>query len=915
MYKSIRKKVAESLSKLDSPEYYDWNKWLREPASDDYYIEPVYSTILETDDISIETIAPDTKGYSIQLPQKIKISKAFKQLSITKQKTNKIFFNFPKAYVEPLKEILPQAKISYSLKVSDSDVFLAHKDVHLISELTGAKNFHPSVPQVQQVPLLLPLNEVLSLNFNLTKTAKVYDLLSNLKKEIIEVNLLNSQNFVDPITYSENREIKFQSLLKISTVRKIDVLNLETLLSSINEQKQLVREFKFTQLSVAGMPEVTELKIPAVVKNTLKIMTVKNVKIHPVKVKRENKITAKVLSDVNYFTFENNKREEVEKPSGVAQGVIGEILQPAVKLGKVDKERMYNFLYDYQKPAADFLVENNFVLLNDALGTGKTLEVIGALKILFIKKDISKVIIVCHNEETGWEKKNPELNKVALSGWYNHFREFYPEIDVIKIGQGVEEGWKKSSAIKIMNYHVFLEGIEKGKVSLKDLNHSGCLIIDEFESAPELKLNSLPKYLWLLNGGTSTDLTNKISTLTGSDDQAAVFGRTRKELSDSLRYKTRQDYWIELEKEQKVEYEKALESGRERIYDLVQAGNPFLVQSNVFTLIHQLTQIGNFIGDRESSPKSELLLRHVKAIQSCGEKVLILTQYDRQGTQKLEKLFARHGIKYVLYQTGISLKEMEEAVKRFLKNKSITVFLAGMKAINARINLTEVPYLIHFDQWWSPISTWQAEEKIYPQLSKDEEDKINIYNYLIKDSIEEKIKLKLLEKGLDNKLLFDLLSSEFIYSLISNEDWLELLDLIEPKSESEIKLMKESHLDYVIKLSAEDFASKIKAFIGRIGYKNVSIRTSHNPGESRLFCIAAKNTAEVKTAVQCLSMNVVPVKIVKDFIDSLVVGTDKIFIFTSGEFDKKIMSEIDDERVAFVDKHLISNYLFLFGLI
>jgi len=914
MYKSIRKKVAESLSKLESPEFYDWNKWLREPASDDYHIEPVYSAVLETDDISIETIVPDTKGYSFELPQKIKISKAFKQLNITKQKTNKIFFSFPKAYVEPLKEILPPAEISYSLKVSDSDVLLVHKDVNRISELTGVKNLRPSVPQVHQVPLLLPLNEVSSLNFSLTKEVEVYDLLSNLKTEIIKIKLLNSENFAGPITFSENREIKFPSLPKIAAVRKIDVLNLETLLSSVNEQKQLVKEFRFAKLSAAGMPETREFKIPSVVKSTLKIMTVKNVKIHPVKVKQENKIIAKVLSEVNYFTFENKKREDVEKPPAAAQGVIGEILKPAVKLEKVDKERIYNFLYDYQKPAADFLSEYNLALLNDELGIGKTLEVIGALKILFLKKDISEVIIICRNDETGWEKRNPELSKKSLSGWYDHFREFYPELDVIKIDQGSEEEWEKIAAVKIMSYQVFSEGIEKGHISIKELNRTGCLIIDEFEDSPEMTINPLPKYLWLLNSVPSTDLTNKISTLTGLTEYASHFGRTRKELSDSLRLKTRQDYWIEMEKDQKAEYEKALELGRERIYDLVQAGNPFLVQSNVFTLIHQLTQIGNFKGDKDSSPKSELLLHHIKTIQRCGEKVLILTQYDRQGTQKLEKLFAKHGIKYVLYQTGISLKEMEEAIKRFLKNRAITVFLAGMKAISTKINLTDVSYLIHFDQWWSPVSTWQAEEKIHPQLSKAG-DKINVYNYLIKDSVEEKIKLKLSEKGLDNKLLFDLLSSEFIYSLISNEDWLELLDLIEPKSESEIISMKESHLDYVTKFSAEDFANKIKAFVGRIGYKNVSIRTSHNPGEVRLFCIAAKNTTEVKTAVQCLNMNVVPKKIVKDFIDSLVVSTDKIFIFTTGEFDEKIMSEIDDERVTFVDKHLISNYLFLFNLI
>lgn len=304
----------------------------------------------------------------------------------------------------------------------------------------------------------------------------------------------------------------------------------------------------------------------------------------------------------------------------------------------------------------------------------------------------------------------------------------------------------------------------------------------------------------------------------------------------------------------------------------------------------------------------------LRQFKKSEKKVLIFSQYDRQGTQKLQKLFAKNGIKYVLYQTGMSLKEMEDAIKHFEKDKSITVFLAGMKAMNIKLNLVDVPYMIHFDQWWSPVNSWQVEDRINSDKDETGNERLNVYNYFIRNSIEEKIKLKLIEKGLLNKKLLDLLSSELIYSLISNEDWLELFELIEPKDELSIRAMKNVHLQYVVNLSTDDFAHKIKALFARIGYKNVSFKTSYNPDEVRLFGVATKNSYEIKAAVQCLNMKFVPKKIVKDFVDPLVTGTDRIFIFTTGEFDENIKG-LDDERILFVDKHQISNYLYQFNLV
>ncbi len=915
MYRVVRKKVAESVSKLEHPEHYDWNKWLREPDTDDYYIDNIYTSVLDTDNLNVWPELPSTRGYTFDLP-KVKYSKAFKQLNIQKQKTSKIFFSFPKTSLSQIKEILQKADITYSLSVSDSGKGAIFRLSDGKEKASGPgseiliREFYLLIPRLFNFPMLVPGEKVYSITVGLNDEVKVLDLLSNLKTEVMNVELLNSDNIIDPLNTAESREIEFQPLQKSNSVKKVEVMQLEKLLGSIKDQKKLTNKIDFDLITAGDKP--SDVKIPSTIKNKLKILSVKNIRISSPKVKQGIKITDKILSEVNSFSF-SGKQDVIDESKDLLSRDLEVILQPIITFSKEEKAGIYDFLYEYQKPAADFLSEKDKALLNDELGAGKTLEVIGALKILFRRKDISNAVIVCRSEDIGWPKRPQLLSSTKLNGWFDHLQKFSPSITASIIHDNTEYEWKEPSAVKIIDHKLFSEAIEKKFISLNELNRRSCLVIDELEDFPEIVLEPAPKFLWMISGRPADKLKDKIVQITNTEEPVDSFGRTRKEISESFTKNIKQDYWVEMDPEQKLEYEKALESGREKIYDLVQAGNPFLVQSNVFTLIHQLTQIGNFYGKKESSAKSELLLHQVKNIQQSGKKVMVYSQYDRQGTQRLEKLFSKNGIKYVVYQTGISLKEMEDAVRKFTKDKSVTVFLAGMKALNAKLNLGNVDYLIHFDQWWSPVTTWQSEDKL--NSTENAASSQNIYNYFVKNSIDEKIQLKLIEKGLDNKNMFDLLSSEGMYALFTNEDWLEVLELVEPKDPSSVEAMKKEHLDYITKLTTDDFSHKVKALLGRIGYKNVSFRTASNPDEMRLYASTIKNSIEVKAAVQCLNTKVVTRQAVKEFSESLVSNTEKIFVFTTGEFDGKLTKNPGDERLVFINKHQAAEYFYLFNLV
>jgi hypothetical protein len=116
--------------------------------------------------------------------------------------------------------------------------------------------------------------------------------------------------------------------------------------------------------------------------------------------------------------------------------------------------------------------------------------------------------------------------------------------------------------------------------------------------------------------------------LVGFEKPDGSLNRTKHALGTNLPSVIRNDYWLNLDHEQSQEYENTLLQGRKRINDLVKGGNPFIIQSNIFTLVHQIKQLGNFSTHKEISPKSDLLLDQMESIIASGQKSIIFSQYD-----------------------------------------------------------------------------------------------------------------------------------------------------------------------------------------------------------------------------------------------------------------------------------------------
>ncbi len=97
----------------------------------------------------------------------------------------------------------------------------------------------------------------------------------------------------------------------------------------------------------------------------------------------------------------------------------------------------------------------------------------------------------------------------------------------------------------------------------------------------------------------------------------------------------------------------------------------------------------------------------------------------------------------ITYHGKMSFHEKKKAVEEFRSNPKKYVFIGTISSAGEGLTLTEASYAVFFDLHWNPAKIWQAEDRIH-RIGQNK--KVNIYNFIMKDTIEEKVLKKLEEK-------------------------------------------------------------------------------------------------------------------------------------------------------------------------
>jgi SNF2 family DNA or RNA helicase len=234
---------------------------------------------------------------------------------------------------------------------------------------------------------------------------------------------------------------------------------------------------------------------------------------------------------------------------------------------------------------------------------------------------------------------------------------------------------------------------------------------------------------------------------------------------------------FELSPIQKEYYEKYLNYEKNRLLDIYarfryEKNFPLMFKQNIIFSLQKLRQICNFPPDSHHSSKANRLKEIVKELTEQKEKVVIFSNFIHEGIDKIYKnlieILPKKSIE--VFHGSLSQKEKEIAVKRFMEDDECYVFLGSINAAGEGLTLTKSSYLIFFDLHWNPAKVWQAEDRIH-RIGQTKA--VNIYNFITKNTVEEKILQKLEEK---RKMINSLIDENI--SGIESVSLEELIDLI-----------------------------------------------------------------------------------------------------------------------------------------
>lgn len=895
MLRTARTKIADKVSKLEVSDDFHYAKWLRVPQIHTADVTELYS-VDEPENFPVEQlVAPSSLKLKFRLPF-YKIPEIKYSYLIDKPKAYLVFFGLAKPRLFTMKEkILSEPEVinlnsalpQFPEIIDQSSVFIAQppalydqsskfiaastesydKSEQFIAKPGPSYDHNVSFADitVADIPLLIT-------------PPVVTDELSNLIPEIYNIELLNVEKFDQSLVDSKKYEI---DNIMLPVINKIDVPGIDNIINSttssysvpIEEMLQADVQFYSPSFEIAHPVFKVKIDVPRTV---VKKVVIKQKNLEPI-----------VIDALNDPSFSES-----------AKSNITSLLSSFRELGWSEYSKMINPLTDQELEESEFLTANNFAILNDELGYDKFNQTSASIGYLVKKASVKSVLLV--SDRTRFNDQ-----------WTQALKTFVRELKIKKIEPGTTKKVKGSSVIW------FLDINDIGKIELKDFDKLDLILFDELvsiKSASE-QIDSLvnkvePSYIWMLSPIINEKAIKKFLNEFEFTQKVSLntFGKSLADIQGDEPVTTINDIWLDLDEMQLFEYSEALNQVKAELTELFDSPNPLRFQSNIFSIIHKLKQILNFSAFRNISPKANLLIEQSEAIAKNKKKAMVFTQYDVNGMKKIEKALEMNNIKFVVGRNGMSAEELKQTLAGFYDRRDITVFLTNLKPSRININLTKVPYIINFDQWWNPVTQWQN----YDEMGINEivDSPVTVYNYYIKNTFEEALKKLMSERGLDNRYLFDNIKSETLSELITMDDWLYIFGM----NDQFMKVLNSERTKVFKQLQSIDlngYKSIIKFFFSFLGYRDLSVMDIDDDPMFYIIGTGRKGTTPVNLHGKCLLTTDLKKEDYEEVIHFKPAANEikRKFVITNGEFAERIKN-----GTMYIDGKELANFILTLGL-
>lgn len=219
--------------------------------------------------------------------------------------------------------------------------------------------------------------------------------------------------------------------------------------------------------------------------------------------------------------------------------------------------------------------------------------------------------------------------------------------------------------------------------------------------------------------------------------------RTKSEILSELPPKIESTIKLPFEAAQEKIYRDIALSWNEKVKDSILSQGESKSQILMLTALLRLRQacsdpssIPN-IKYHAEPPKITTLMEALEEITESGESALVFTQF-LQTFGRIRKELELRKIPYFSLHGGTSRPEREKTLKQFQETKQGSVLLMTLKTGGVGLNLVKASYVFHLEPWWNPAVENQATDRAH---RIGQAKAVQVYRYLMMESVEEKIEI------------------------------------------------------------------------------------------------------------------------------------------------------------------------------
>ncbi|HYG23817.1 MAG TPA: DEAD/DEAH box helicase [Verrucomicrobiae bacterium] len=217
--------------------------------------------------------------------------------------------------------------------------------------------------------------------------------------------------------------------------------------------------------------------------------------------------------------------------------------------------------------------------------------------------------------------------------------------------------------------------------------------------------------------------------------------RAKSQVAKDLPDRVEEDLLCDMEGEQQTLYRAELKRARLMLLRIESHQQLNEERFNILTSLLRMRQIcchPALVNDKlrtATSAKLEALEDLLEPLMEEGHKVLVFSQFV--GMLDLIRDLVKEKSWHHFYLAG-QTENRGDLVREFQSHAGGAVFLISLKAGGFGLNLTAASYVVLFDPWWNPAVENQAIDRTH---RIGQTSKVMAYRLLIRESIEEKIRL------------------------------------------------------------------------------------------------------------------------------------------------------------------------------